>query len=59
MGQVPEADMHFMTRIVYKAAVGEDNKWGEHEVDYILVGQRDADLDKLNPNEVSVLANSP
>jgi len=53
MGQVPEADMHFMTRIVYKAAVGEDNKWGEHEVDYILVGQRDADLDKLNPNEVS------
>lgn len=52
LGQVSEADMHFMTRIVYKAAVGEDNKWGEHEVDYILVGQRDADLDKLNPNEV-------
>lgn len=45
--------MHFMTRIVYKAAVGEDDTWGEHEVDYILIGQRDADLDKLNPNEVS------
>jgi len=52
-GQVPANDLHFMTRIVYKAAVGEDDTWGEHEVDYILVGKGDASTPGLNPNEVS------
>jgi len=52
-GQVPADDLHFMTRIVYKAAVGEDDTWGEHEVDYILVGTGDATTKELNLNEVS------
>jgi isopentenyl-diphosphate delta-isomerase len=44
--------MHYMTRIVYKAAVGEDDKWGEHEVDYILLAVADVNCD-INLNEVS------
>ncbi len=50
-GQVPADSMHYMTRIVYKAAVGEDDKWGEHEVDYILVGTADVTTN-INENEV-------
>jgi isopentenyl-diphosphate delta-isomerase len=52
MGSVPAESMHYMTRIVYKAAVGEDDKWGEHEVDYILLAVADVEC-KLNTNEVS------
>lgn len=52
MGQVPMECLNFMTRVVYKAAVGEDDTWGEHEVDYILVGTSDAQTN-LNTNEVS------
>lgn len=51
-GQVPAEGMQYMTRILYEAAVGEDDTWGEHEVDYILLAQADVHLD-LNPNEVS------
>ena len=51
-GAVPADSMHYMTRIVYKAAVGEDDKWGEHEVDYILLAVADVKCD-INPNEVS------
>ena len=32
--QVPEAGLQYMTRILYEAAVGEDDTWGEHEVDF-------------------------
>ena len=52
VGAVPADSMHYMTRIVYKAAVGEDDKWGEHEVDYILLATADVECD-INPNEVS------
>lgn len=52
VGTVPAESMHYMTRIVYKAAVGEDDKWGEHEVDYILLATADVECD-INPNEVS------
>jgi isopentenyl-diphosphate delta-isomerase len=52
IGSVPAESMHYMTRIVYKAAVGEDDKWGEHEVDYILLATADVKCD-INPNEVS------
>lgn len=52
IGSVPADSMHYMTRIVYKAAVGEDDKWGEHEVDYILLATADVKCD-INPNEVS------
>jgi len=51
-GSVPISDIEYMTRIVYKAAVGEDDQWGEHEVDYILIAVADVTCD-LNPNEVS------
>ncbi|EKX34051.1 isopentenyl diphosphate isomerase [Guillardia theta CCMP2712] len=51
-GQVKKEDLSYLTRIVYKAAVGEDDKWGEHEVDYILVAKADVEC-VLNPNEVS------
>jgi isopentenyl-diphosphate delta-isomerase len=52
VGAVPAESMHYMTRIVYQAAVGEDDKWGEHEVDYIILAVADVKCD-LNPNEVS------
>lgn len=52
VGSVPIEGIEYMTRIVYKAAVGEDDKWGEHEVDYILLAVADVTCD-LNPNEVS------
>ena len=51
-GAVPADSMHYMTRIVYKAAVGEDDQWGEHECDYILVAVADVKCD-INLNEVS------
>ena len=52
VGSVPIEKIEYMTRIVYKAAVGEDAQWGEHEVDYILLAVADVTCD-LNPNEVS------
>ena len=42
--------MVFMTRIHYKAS--SCKKWGEHEIDYVLLAQRDVSLN-LNSNEVS------
>lgn len=54
---VPEESFRFVTKVHYKAPLpGPDPKWGEHEVDYILLCQRpraviEATL-KLNPNEV-------
>lgn len=38
-----------MTRILYTAP--SDHKWGEREIDYVLIIQKDVDLDP-NPNEV-------
>ncbi|BFY98044.1 hypothetical protein BsWGS_01084 [Bradybaena similaris] len=50
--QVPLEDFHYLTRILYKAEnIPKDNKWGEHEIDYILFIQRDVDI-VANPNEV-------
>ncbi|XP_063902642.1 isopentenyl-diphosphate Delta-isomerase 1-like [Zophobas morio] len=43
-------DINFITRIHYKAA--SNDIWGEHEIDYILLVQKDVDL-KLNLNEVN------
>lgn len=49
---MPLEDFHYLTRILYKAEnVPKDNKWGEHEIDYILFIQRDVDVE-VNPNEV-------
>lgn len=41
-----------MTRIHYLADSAPDPAWGEHEVDYVMVVQKDVEL-KLNPSEVS------
>ncbi|KAL8750558.1 MAG: hypothetical protein Q9184_006385 [Pyrenodesmia sp. 2 TL-2023] len=47
--QVPLANFQFLTRIHYKAP--SDGKWGEHEIDYILIIKSDVDHE-ANPNEV-------
>eukprot|EP00467_Chlorarachnion_reptans_P003254 CAMPEP_0114522838 /NCGR_PEP_ID=MMETSP0109-20121206/20960_1 /TAXON_ID=29199 /ORGANISM="Chlorarachnion reptans, Strain CCCM449" /LENGTH=286 /DNA_ID=CAMNT_0001704091 /DNA_START=166 /DNA_END=1026 /DNA_ORIENTATION=- len=53
VSSVSPDDLVFLTRILYKAP--SDDKWGEHEVDYILFAQKDISEieDNLNPNEVS------
>ncbi|KAL9597298.1 MAG: hypothetical protein Q9219_005222 [cf. Caloplaca sp. 3 TL-2023] len=47
--QVPLDQFRFLTRIHYKAP--SDGKWGEHEIDYILIIKSDVDH-TINPNEV-------
>ncbi|KAL8966423.1 MAG: hypothetical protein Q9197_005993 [Variospora fuerteventurae] len=47
--QVPLDQFQFLTRIHYKAP--SDGKWGEHEIDYILIIKSDVDH-TANPNEV-------
>ncbi|KAL8935284.1 MAG: hypothetical protein Q9216_005503 [Gyalolechia sp. 2 TL-2023] len=47
--QVPLDQFQFLTRIHYKAP--SDGKWGEHEIDYILLIKSDVDH-TANPNEV-------
>ncbi|GFY37194.1 isopentenyl-diphosphate Delta-isomerase 1 [Trichonephila inaurata madagascariensis] len=39
----------YMTRIIYTAP--SDEKWGEREIDYVLVVQKDVEINP-NPNEV-------
>lgn len=50
-GSLGIADLTFMTRVHYRAENG-DGVWGEHEVDYVFVAQRDVEL-RPEPNEVS------
>ena len=54
---VPTDSFRFVTKVHYKAPLpGASPKWGEHEVDYILLCQRPrAEIEatlELNPNEV-------
>lgn len=42
-------DFLYMTRILYTAP--SDKKWGEREIDYVLIIQKDVELNP-NPNEV-------
>lgn len=44
-------DLHYMTRILYRAEC-DDGIWGEHELDYVFVAQKDVPLEP-QPNEVS------
>ena len=37
--------MTLMTRIHYLAQNFPDTRWGEHEIDYVLVVKKDVDLD--------------
>lgn len=47
--QVPLSDIKFMTKFLYKAP--SNGIWGEHEIDYALVIQKDVTLSP-DPNEV-------
>ena len=50
--QVPADSFTFLTRVHYQAPCCE--KWGEHEIDYILICRPEKDVVvKVNPNEVS------
>lgn len=49
--QVPIDEFRFLTRIHYKAP--SDGKWGEHEIDYILMIKPSSEITlNINPNEV-------
>mmetsp|Transcript_15199 Transcript_15199/g.25373 ORF Transcript_15199/g.25373 Transcript_15199/m.25373 type:complete len:305 (-) Transcript_15199:71-985(-) len=55
---LPTPSFKFLSKVHYKAPLpGLDPKWGEHEVDHLLLCQRPrAEIDsalQLNPNEVS------
>lgn len=47
--QIDLADFTYLTRIHYKAE--SDSTWGEHEIDYVLLVQKDVPCSP-NPNEV-------
>ncbi|CAN8076630.1 unnamed protein product [Agarophyton chilense] len=49
-GAVSTEDLQFMTRIHYRSEC-EDKIWGEHELDYIFVVQKDVQV-QPQPNEV-------
>lgn len=49
-GDITLGDLKYMTRILYRAEC-DDGVWGEHELDYIFVAQKDVSL-KPEPNEV-------
>lgn len=50
--QVPLDTLHYVTRIQYKADnVPRDDKFGESEIDYCLIVQKDVNI-KHNPEEV-------
>lgn len=53
-GDAPLADFQYLTRIHYKSPSGdEDSKWGEHEIDYILILKTRNDITvEANYNEV-------
>ena len=48
--EIKPEDFNYLTRIHYKAL--SDDKWGEHEIDYILFAKKDVRLN-VNENEIS------
>ena len=48
--------MTLMTRIHYLAQNFPDARWGEHEIDYVLVVKKDVDLDINRRAEIRSLA---
>jgi geranylgeranyl diphosphate synthase type I len=54
-GDVPFEDIHFITRMLYKARA--DEIWVEHELDHILYARTNSQLSvSPNPNEISEIA---
>lgn len=54
-GDAPIEDFQYLTRIHYKSPSGSpDSKWGEHEIDYILILKTKNDI-TLNPNYNEVM----
>ncbi|MBJ84181.1 MAG: hypothetical protein CMB52_01515 [Euryarchaeota archaeon] len=54
-GDVPFEQIHFITRMLYKARA--DDIWVEHELDHILFARTSSELNvNANPNEVSEIA---
>lgn len=45
------SELFYLTRIYYEAV--SNNRWGEHEIDYVLFLQKDNITIKPNPDEVS------
>ncbi|KAK5579482.1 hypothetical protein RB653_009165 [Dictyostelium firmibasis] len=52
LDQVDTNDFTFMTKIHYKSESKEDPQWGEHEIDHILIMQKDGITINAEPNEV-------
>jgi geranylgeranyl diphosphate synthase type I len=51
-GTIPIEDIHFITRMLYRARA--DEIWVEHELDHILFARVHSSLDvQANPNEIS------
>lgn len=51
--EIPLEGFEFLTRIHYLATSGDDGKWGEHEIDYILITKPSKPVTVVpNPNEV-------
>lgn len=49
--EIKPFDLFYLTRIHYQAS--SNNRWGEHEIDYVLFLQRDNITINPNPDEVS------
>jgi isopentenyl-diphosphate delta-isomerase len=50
-GTIGVDELFFLTKLHYQAL--QDEEWGEHEIDHILIAQKDV---KLNPNDGEVMA---
>lgn len=49
--EIKPSDFFYLTRIYYEAV--SDQRWGEHEIDYVLFLQKDKITINPNPDEVS------
>lgn len=53
--QIPLNIFQYLTRIKYRAEnIPNDGKFGENEIDYVLIVRKDVDL-SINPNEVKCI----